>query len=67
MSVDVKDDIQSMLDDLLTTKEVAEQYEITVRDVQYQIKRGRIKWYKIGDYFYVIHKRDLPAVWPSHT
>lgn len=58
--------VQAVLDRLLTTRQVAEKFGVTVKDVQYQIKRGRIKAYRFGNYFYVVDQRDLPDKWPSH-
>ncbi len=57
-------DIQTILDELLSTKEVARRFNKTVGDVQYAIKTGKIKAYKWG-YFYVIHPDDLPDEWPT--
>lgn len=63
----MEDRVQAVLDRLLTTKQVAERYGINIKDVQYQIKRGRIKAYKVGGYYYLIHEDDLPEKWPSHA
>ncbi len=58
-------DIQALLDELLTTREVAEMFDRTVGDVQYAIKTGKITAYKFGGYFHVIHRSDLPKEWPT--
>jgi len=49
-----------------TTRDVADQHDVKVRDVQYHIKMGNIIASKVGlgGYFYLIHKDDMPNVWP---
>lgn len=52
-----------------TTKDVAEKHGVKVRDVQYYIKSGALQATKVGylGYFYLIHEKDLPKVWPPGT
>lgn len=49
-----------------TTGDIAKKFGVKVRDVQYHIKAGNIKSHKVGlaGYFYLIHKDDMPKVWP---
>lgn len=47
-----------------TTREVAEMYGISQRDVQTAINRGIIPAQKVG-YFYLIFEPDLPEEWPT--
>jgi hypothetical protein len=57
-------DLQDVLDQFLSTKEVAEHFERTVNDVQYAIKTGKLKAYRWG-WFYMIHRNDIPKEWPT--
>ena len=54
------------LSDWRTTRDVAEEHGVKVRDVQYYIKAGHIQATKVGlsGYYYLIHKDDVPRVWP---
>ena len=54
------------LSDWRTTRDVADQHGVRVRDVQYYIKAGHIQATKVGlaKYYYLIHKDDMPTVWP---
>lgn len=52
-----------VLDDLLTTREVAEYYGIPMRSVHRMIREGRLVAHKVG-WVYVIHRQDLPQTWP---
>lgn len=53
------------LDEYVFTSDIATTFEVSIRDVQYYIKKGTIKAQKKG-YFYMIHKDDVPASWPPH-
>jgi len=53
----------SILDEFMTTAQVAEVFGVPVRDVQYYIKRGLIRARKLG-YFWMIHHTDIPKHWP---
>lgn len=54
------------LSDWRTTRDVADKHGVKVRDVQYHIKSGNIEASKVGlsGYYYLIHKDDMPKVWP---
>ena len=57
------------LSDWRTTRDVADQFNVNVRDVQYHIKTGAIEASKVGlnGYYYLIHKDDMPKVWPPRA
>ena len=57
------------LADWRTTRDIADQHGVKVRDVQYHIKAGHIKATKVGlsGYYYLIHKDDMPKIWPPNA
>jgi hypothetical protein len=57
------------LADWRTTRDVAVMHDVKVRDVQYHIKAGNIRAERVGisSYFYLIHKDDVPKVWPPNS
>jgi len=57
------------LSDWRTTRDIADKFGVKVRDVQYHIKANNITASKVGlsGYYYLIHKDDMPKVWPPNA
>lgn len=51
------------MDEILTTKQVAEHYGVDPRQVTYARKRGKLKAMKFG-WMWMFPAAELPSVWP---
>lgn len=52
-----------VLEFFLSTRQVAERFGVSIRNVQYYIRRGILRAGKV-DYVYLVHEADLPNEWP---
>ena len=51
------------MDKLLSTRQVAQKYGVTTREVLYALRRGKIKGQKAG-WIWLFDPKLLPKTWP---
>jgi len=55
-----------VLPGILSTRDVAHHFDVPLSDVQYYIRKGRLKAFKVGErgYNYCVREEDVPDEWP---